>query len=245
MEQDDRFDRRFVQNVAERLRAQLTAGDFMPPDFPDYPGMLDSFHEAEGEPYLAAATAISWWSFRSTQSLFLYAVQFVESPIEKYMLLGLTLASFEDVAGIVTLVIQGKHHVVGERPAMREMYIQPQAQIGDYRVDFLLTHVGTDWRARNDEAGSLAKWQAKAHLVVECDGYEYHRTKEQMKRDNERDRWLQSLGYPVFRFSGTEIWEDPMQCAAKCAWFVHNQVTEKLKQQFDTTEDEETEDIPF
>lgn len=50
--------------------------------------------------------------------------------------------------------------------------------------------------------------------IVECDGHDYHeRTKEQAARDRSRDRAFQSIGIPVFRFTGSEIHEDATKCA--------------------------------
>ena len=47
-------------------------------------------------------------------------------------------------------------------------------------------------------------------IAVECDGHEFHeRTKEQAKRDKEKDRWLQQNGWFVARFTGSEIYKDP------------------------------------
>ncbi len=47
-------------------------------------------------------------------------------------------------------------------------------------------------------------------LIVECDGYQHHSSKEAFSRDRARDRMLQSKGYNVFRFSGQEIYSDPI-----------------------------------
>lgn len=80
--------------------------------------------------------------------------------------------------------------------------IVPQQQIGPYRVDFLI------------------QIEDKAPIVVECDGHDFHeRTKEQARRDKARDRYLQVAGYKVLRFTGSEIWADPLDCAqqALCA----------------------------
>lgn len=53
----------------------------------------------------------------------------------------------------------------------------------------------------------------KVKLIIECDGYEFHKkTKEQVIRDNRRDRACQIEGYKVFRYSGSEIYEDPLAC---------------------------------
>jgi very-short-patch-repair endonuclease len=83
------------------------------------------------------------------------------------------------------------------------MIVQPQAQIDDYRVDFLIS------------ALHLTN-MAQRRLVVECDGHAFHeRTKEQAARDRSRDRYLTSHDFDVFRFTGSEIWRDPWECASQ------------------------------
>ena len=50
-------------------------------------------------------------------------------------------------------------------------------------------------------------------LVIECDGHEWHeKTKEQAAADRKRDRLFVKNGYAVMRFTGSEIWRDPMEC---------------------------------
>ncbi len=48
-------------------------------------------------------------------------------------------------------------------------------------------------------------------LIVECDGYAYHSDKRSFTNDRNRDRILQMKGFQVFRFSGQEIYHDPVQ----------------------------------
>lgn len=51
-------------------------------------------------------------------------------------------------------------------------------------------------------------------VIVEFDGHDFHeRTKEQAEHDKKRDRKLTSLGYQILRFTGREVWRDPMACA--------------------------------
>lgn len=48
---------------------------------------------------------------------------------------------------------------------------------------------------------------------VECDGHDFHeRTKEQAKSDKSRDRALQTAGWSVLRFTGSEIYADARGC---------------------------------
>lgn len=52
-------------------------------------------------------------------------------------------------------------------------------------------------------------------LIVECDGFEYHSSKEMFSKDRKRDRTLQLRGYKVLRFSGQEIYNAPVSVAAE------------------------------
>jgi len=53
-------------------------------------------------------------------------------------------------------------------------------------------------------------------LLIECDGHEFHeKTKEQVIYDNEREYKLKSAGYDVLHFSGSEIYNNPYECAEK------------------------------
>lgn len=72
--------------------------------------------------------------------------------------------------------------------------LEPQQWIGPYRVDFLV-------RGKR--------------LVIELDGHEFHKTKEQRTRDASRQRYLQSVGYEVVRFTGTEIFKNAALCVGQ------------------------------
>lgn len=50
-------------------------------------------------------------------------------------------------------------------------------------------------------------------LVIELDGHEYHKSKEDRTNDAKRDRQLHRDGYVVLRFTGTEVWNDAHKCA--------------------------------
>ena len=83
------------------------------------------------------------------------------------------------------------------------IYIYQQAKVGPYRCDFLIYDVSTPKEVKEP------RW-----MVVECDGHDFHeKTKEQAKRDKARDRYFQGKGYRVLRFTGSEIWNDPLGTA--------------------------------
>lgn len=71
--------------------------------------------------------------------------------------------------------------------------VVPQYKVGNYRVDFLVEL----WGQNNNK------------YVIECDGYNFHeKTKEQIKYEKQRERFLVEEGYKVLRFSGSEIYSN-------------------------------------
>lgn len=67
----------------------------------------------------------------------------------------------------------------------------PQYRVGKYEADF---------------------WIKDTDFLVECDGYDAHKTKEQIAYDYERERALMKEGYRIIRFTGTEINKNPDNC---------------------------------
>lgn len=85
-----------------------------------------------------------------------------------------------------------------ERAENLEFWITPQAAIDGCRVDFLL------WFKRHLHVAGIA---------IECDGHAFHeKTKEQAARDKDRDRRILVAGFPVMRFTGSEIYRDVHRC---------------------------------
>jgi very-short-patch-repair endonuclease len=131
--------------------------------------------------------------------------QYCESPIEELLLAG--LYADHRISAFTQIVFLGcpetydpftSRHVQSET-----FYIYQQAKVGPYRVDFLI-----------QDASVPTEIQAPRWMVVECDGHDYHeRTKEQARRDKKRDRYFQSRGLKVLRFTGSEIFADPQGCA--------------------------------
>lgn len=87
------------------------------------------------------------------------------------------------------------------------VYMEPQAKISEFRVDFLITFSTGHRKHQN--------------MIVECDGHNFHdRTPEQASRDRERDRSLTSSGYRVYRFTGTDLNRRPIECVTELAEFI-------------------------
>lgn len=92
--------------------------------------------------------------------------------------------------------------------------VEPQYKFNfynsNYRVDFLLT--------RNDlitiDRENIIVGEITTCMIVECDGFEFHSTKEQIVSDNKRTIDLISDDRYIVRFLGTEINENPERCAS-------------------------------
>jgi very-short-patch-repair endonuclease len=69
---------------------------------------------------------------------------------------------------------------------------RPRASVAGLRVDFLF---------------------AAGRLVVETDGYRYHRTRRAFERDRERDAILARAGYRTLRFSHRQLTREPAMVA--------------------------------
>lgn len=146
--------------------------------------------------------------------------QVCESPIER-LFIGAFIAGAKFRMQSVGIHLH-KHDMdlVCLDGARAEYQVQPQKVIGEFRVDFLITQEITPKPNEKPPAnGDLARLETR--LVVECDGHNYHeKTKEQASRDKARDRTLQTCGFRVFRFSGSDIWQDPMKCSDECLDFL-------------------------
>jgi very-short-patch-repair endonuclease len=122
-----------------------------------------------------------------------------ESPIERLMLCAL-YSKLHILSPLPVEIGQNGFDAVAGIQSQGLVTIYPQAIAGRYRIDFLI--YSTIW--------------AEFKLAIECDGHDFHeRTKEQAARDRARDRELQALGLHVLRFTGSEIWKSPVNCAAE------------------------------
>lgn len=74
--------------------------------------------------------------------------------------------------------------------------IIPQYPIFNYRADFAIPD---------------------CRILIEIDGYEWHKTREQLTADVKRQRALTAAGWTVFRFTGREIYAGAANCAAEVA----------------------------
>lgn len=92
--------------------------------------------------------------------------------------------------------------------------VAPQFKINKFKADFVFWHACYYGSNETDES----------RVVVECDGHEFHeRTKHQAASDKSREREIQTAGFPVLRFTGSEIWKNPRECVSQIDIFLGKQ----------------------
>lgn len=132
---------------------------------------------------------------------FAYGSQYCESPIEELFLAQLIHPEAAAEFQMRVEVIRPPTGLVAKAvaPPWQGYYVYPQIVIGEYRVDFYVVGVFA--------AGTSA-------VVVELDGHDFHeKTREQVARDKARDRYLVMQGYQLLRYSGSEVYRDPLAVA--------------------------------
>jgi very-short-patch-repair endonuclease len=135
-----------------------------------------------------------------------------ESPLEVSLCLAIGVAARALDYGILFDFRDSR--VFGDPEGDITVRIRPQVNVGEYRVDFVVS-----MRIIEGPADDLRV--STATTVVECDGFKFHdATRESAAKDRERDRALQSAGLPILRFAGREIWADVFQCAGAVLLFL-------------------------
>lgn len=195
------------RTMEENLLAGLLRLDSLPPGFTpsSVSGWLSGSEDlrAAAFPFLAAG-AISR-ALTVVEGL----QECCESPIEEAF--GLALYAVAQRECYVNF--DGPINSPIEPLLDRIITIVPQCLIGSYRVDFSVS-LGVRTNYKGSAFHTTTADFKQYSVVVECDGHDFHdRTKEQASRDRKRDRALQTLGFQVFRFTGSDIWKDPVACA--------------------------------
>lgn len=142
----------------------------------------------------------------------------IQSPIEKKFIEALYIVApkwgypIKDSGNGITLegLKSGKAVVY---PGL-DLFVCPQFQVTlerKYILDFLLF---TRSRSSNEDNFKF--------LAIECDGHDFHeKTKEQVAKDKARDRDLKINGVDLFRFTGSEIHNSPIECAEQAVQYLN------------------------
>ena len=134
----------------------------------------------------------------------------------------------------VTTVQRTIDDLRGAVPSYLVRRARRQAEIAGYRLDGVALGTRSDledrflWICRRHGLpmpavnARIGRWTvdfvwAEARLVVETDGFAYHRGRVAFEDDRARDLGLRGLGFSVLRFSDAQIHAGPGQVAADVA----------------------------
>lgn len=85
----------------------------------------------------------------------------------------------------------------------------------------------TNQRHFKDERGEIGRIDftyPEGNLHIELDGYEWHASIEQWRKDRERDRRLQALGWRVLRYTWWDLHDTPKAMAEEIRSFLYPQL---------------------
>lgn len=112
----------------------------------------------------------------------------------------------------------GEHHYLRRHYALYELYAL------ENRFHMILQpglpDIHIEGRAVRPDIMFWVPSDESVRIIVECDGFQYHKGKAEFIRDRKRDRALKAQGYEVLRFSGTEIYSDPVAASHELAEYL-------------------------
>lgn len=86
-----------------------------------------------------------------------------------------------------------------DKPQGEGYFLYPQHQVGPYRADFLILAAGYP------TGNKVWPPRLRSIVCIECDGSQFHSTKEQLEYDKTRDDYFLSHGIKTLRFTGSQI----------------------------------------
>jgi very-short-patch-repair endonuclease len=85
----------------------------------------------------------------------------------------------------------------------KEHKLHAQHMVAGYRIDF--AYIVTPYR------------ETPIRIAIECDGHDFHSSRDQRGRDADQGRALLAAGWHLVRFTGSQIHADPEECVQQIA----------------------------
>ena len=160
------------------------------------------------------AKCLLWQELASPQSCFLYVLGLSDdllelSPIEQIMYVAFEIFIFKcrDIFPISFDAMSQREITIGNKT---------------YRADFLIDSILI----------CDVEYACEKPILVECDGYASHHTKEQRNHDVERENNLKMGGYSIIRFTGSQVYNNPYDCVMRVFKFLMDENNSVIKQAY-------------
>lgn len=129
-----------------------------------------------------------------------------ESPIEKQVAYSTFLNLFTEHPSLCVVSTNQEEKIPGVRYLLLPNYWVTKK----IRADLFITTPEKSHKSN------------KKGLVVECDSFQYHGDKNAFAKDKVREREIIKAGYPVIRFSGREINQNPFKVSCEVISFMNS-----------------------
>ncbi len=145
-----------------------------------------------------------------------WAFDVFDSPEPIMLFLSLVIVARENFVGVEVEWMHPIHSsssFIRIPPASRQkLFVRLHRSVGDCRVDFHMHLTGSSTRHSESDPRGYEDISIDRSLVVQCDAPTMH---PRPNSSLEADIFLQTIGYPVFRFSFSEIRDDAFGCASR------------------------------
>lgn len=128
-----------------------------------------------------------------------------ESPIERLLLAPLMF--------IMPRCLHPAYGGPADPPGEARLFVQ--FPVAGYRLDF--AYIVTPYK------------EAPIRLAIECDGQDFHASREDRERDAARQNDLRGHGFETLRFTGSQVYADPEACAQQIADTVDRMHAQRIK----------------
>jgi very-short-patch-repair endonuclease len=155
---------------------------------------------------------------RARQDRYWTLAERCESPMERLLLAPLMF--------IAPRCLHPVYEGPGDRLSEAQLHVQHV--VGGYRLDF--AYIATPYKDQ------------PIRLAIECDGHEFHASREQRELDAARMNALRGHGFETLRFTGSQIHADPEKCAQQVADTVDRIYARRIHDHVEVSNNNEGED---
>ena len=107
-----------------------------------------------------------------------------------------------------------------------DLVIIPQKKISVENKNYFADFVIEEFTVLNSNT-SVSKYTLPKPLIIEVDGYDYHKTKQQISNDYNREIDLKTQGYDIIRFTGTQVYNNPKSCIEQIYKYIETELNIK------------------
>lgn len=152
------------------------------------------------------------------------------SPIEQifnicyYRYIGSKFSQGENLHGVPIGIVFQEEFIAQEEIEIETKHINTECNAVEFATHRYIADFVIDFSRKNSNDKYLYPSIKKLKYIIELDGHEYHSDKKQVNNDYEREQDLQTAGYKVIRFTGSQVYNKPYSCIEKLITIIINDI---------------------